>query len=98
MILCCVAFKGFCFDHFEQRFERLTTGPLKQIFFFSQNCLFCCFFEKREVSFRFVICLSLVFDESVDVVLRAVFGRRDFEDESDAQQRLLSVAVRYHLK
>ncbi len=41
---------------------------------------------------------SSVLDESVDVVLRAVLARRHLEHEGDAQQRLLSIAIRHHLQ
>ena len=40
---------------------------------------------------------ALVFDEPVDVMLRAVLARRHLEHVGRAQQRLLRVAVRHHL-
>ncbi len=43
-------------------------------------------------------CGVLVLYQPVDVVLRAVLRRRHLEDVRDAQQGLLGVAVRHHLK
>ena len=41
---------------------------------------------------------GLVFDELVYVVLSSLVLIGDLKDESDAQQRLLCLTIRYHLK
>ena len=46
---------------------------------------------------RWALCL-LIFNQSVDVMLSSVFGRRHFENVGDAQKRLLSLAIRDHLQ
>lgn len=53
--------------------------------------------ERGMACFHLFIFFCLVLHKSVDVVLGAMLARGHLEHKCDAQQRLLGVAVRYHL-